>query len=252
MPRNRMIKTEFWDDEKLSKVSMEARLIFIGLWNFSDDYGVVKGDPRWLKNHVLPYEDSVSPQKFARWLSELENIFIFGFESACEKYYFIKNFQKHQTINRPSQTRNPEPPDKFSECSMSTQGVLIDEIEIEIEREVEIERKENIYSRILSRLNEKTGKNFKASSKSTQRLINLRTKEGFTENDFFTVVNNQCAKWLSDPKMCDYLRPETLFGTKFESYLNNTPHPLKGRVSDITIKNIETLKEWERMHEGEE
>jgi hypothetical protein len=45
-----MIKPEFWSDEKLAALSLQARLIYIGLWNLSDDYGVVKGHPLcWLE-----------------------------------------------------------------------------------------------------------------------------------------------------------------------------------------------------------
>jgi len=45
-----MIKTEFWDDEKLATISRDARLTYIALWNFSDDYGVVKGHHARLEN----------------------------------------------------------------------------------------------------------------------------------------------------------------------------------------------------------
>jgi predicted nucleic acid-binding protein len=48
-----MIKPEFWDDEKLATVSRDARLLFVGLWSNSDDYGVVKGHPAWLKNRII-------------------------------------------------------------------------------------------------------------------------------------------------------------------------------------------------------
>ena len=73
MARSRMIRPEFWDDEKLAlQTSRDARLTFIGLWNHSDDYGVVKGNVTWLKNHIFPYEDSLSIQKFTGWLTELE------------------------------------------------------------------------------------------------------------------------------------------------------------------------------------
>ncbi len=50
MARTRMIKPEFWSDEKLAALSLQVRLIYIGLWNLSDDYGVVKGHPLcWLE-----------------------------------------------------------------------------------------------------------------------------------------------------------------------------------------------------------
>ena len=137
MARSRMIKPEFWDDEKLAtQTSRDARLTFIGLWNHSDDYGVVKGNAGWLKNHIFPYEDSLSTQKFSGWLTELESgSWIVPFTADNEKFYFIRNFLKHQFVNRPSKQRNPIPPDNIIDGSMTAHGVLIDEIEIE--REIE-------------------------------------------------------------------------------------------------------------------
>ena len=105
--------------------------------------------------------------------------------------------------------------------------------------------RDEIYCRVISRLNEVAGKKYKNTSKKTQRLIDARINEGFNVDDFFAVINNQCQKWLNDSKMNQYLRPETLFGTKFESYLNNTPHPMTGKVSNVTLKNIQTLNEWD-------
>ena len=73
---------------------------------------------------------------------------------------------------------------------------------------------------IVEYLNEKAGKNFKAGSKTTASHISARLSEGYTVDDFKTVIDNKVAEWGNDPKMSQYLRPETLFGTKFEGYLN--------------------------------
>ena len=81
----------------------------------------------------------------------------------------------------------------------------------------------NIYSRVVNYLNQKAGKNFKPTTPKTKRLIDARLKEKFTENDFVRVIDNKACEWANNPKMSQYLRPETLFGTKFESYLNDTP-----------------------------
>lgn len=77
------------------------------------------------------------------------------------------------------------------------------------------------HEEIVQYLNQKTNKNFKHTSKVTQRHIKARLAEGFTVNDFKQVIDNKCSDWLRDQKMKEYLRPETLFGTKFESYLNS-------------------------------
>lgn len=73
---------------------------------------------------------------------------------------------------------------------------------------------------VVDYLNEKAGTSYKATTPKTQKLIHAREKEGFTLDDFKTVIDKKCAEWLHDGDMVRYLRPETLFGTKFESYLN--------------------------------
>ena len=73
---------------------------------------------------------------------------------------------------------------------------------------------------VVDYLNKKTGKSFRATSAKTKKLISARIKDGFTVSDFERVIDNKTSEWSSDPKMEKYLRPETLFGTKFESYLN--------------------------------
>ena len=77
------------------------------------------------------------------------------------------------------------------------------------------------YEEIVQYLNQKTNKNFKHTSKVTQRHIRARLAEGFTVSDFKQVIDKKCNDWLRDQKMKEYLRPETLFGAKFESYLNS-------------------------------
>jgi uncharacterized phage protein (TIGR02220 family) len=69
-------------------------------------------------------------------------------------------------------------------------------------------------------LNAKAGKQFSVKTKNTISHISARLAEGRTIDDFKKVIDIKCSKWMNDPKMKDYLRPDTLFGTKFESYLN--------------------------------
>ena len=79
--------------------------------------------------------------------------------------------------------------------------------------------KNNIYSPVIDFLNAMAGTNYKSTTAKTQQLIKARLAEGFTLEDFETVIKKKCREWL-DTDFAKYLRPETLFGTKFESYLN--------------------------------
>lgn len=90
------------------------------------------------------------------------------------------------------------------------------EIEIDIEKEKDIEIEKNI----VEYLNEKTGKNYKHNTAKTKACIKARLNEGFTLEDFKQVIDNKVRDWGRDSKMEAYLRPETLFGNKFEGYLN--------------------------------
>lgn len=73
---------------------------------------------------------------------------------------------------------------------------------------------------IIDYLNSKIGTHYRATSRKTQSLITARMNEGATVDDFKTVIDNKVAEWGNDSKMSKYLRPETLFGTHFDSYLN--------------------------------
>ena len=92
----------------------------------------------------------------------------------------------------------------------------------------------DIYSEVLGYLNEKAKTNYRISSKEAQKHINARLSEGFTVEDFKTVIDKKCAEWIGTDYE-QYLRPQTLFGTKFESYLNAPSKARKGR-SGVAIK----------------
>ncbi|WP_338211809.1 conserved phage C-terminal domain-containing protein [Lactobacillus juensis] len=77
-----------------------------------------------------------------------------------------------------------------------------------------------IHKDVIDYLNDKIGARYKASSAINKRLIDARVKEGYTLDDFKRVIDNKVFSWSQDQKMSKYLRPQTLFGTKFESYLN--------------------------------
>lgn len=75
------------------------------------------------------------------------------------------------------------------------------------------------YKHIVDYLNEKAVCSYKPTTPKTQQLIRARANEGFTEDDFKRVIDNKVAEWKGTD-MEKYLRPETLFGTQFEGYLN--------------------------------
>lgn len=79
------------------------------------------------------------------------------------------------------------------------------------------------FEEIVNYLNQQANTTFRQNGKKTQSLILARLKEGFTVADFKTVIDVKCEEWLKNQDMNQYLRPVTLFGTNFESYLNQKP-----------------------------
>lgn len=120
-------------------------------------------------------------------------------------------------------------------------------IEIDIEQEQEIEGNiipaENHppYKEIVDYLNNLAGTNYRASSKKTQHLIKARINEGFTLEDFKVVIEKKTREWINNNKMKAYLRPETLFGTKFEGYLNQP-------VKELTTKDLTPYTDFSEFY----
>lgn len=94
------------------------------------------------------------------------------------------------------------------------------------------------YKDVINYLNQQTGKHYKSTTKKNQTVIRARTDEGFTLDDFKQVVNNKVAEWKGTD-MEKYLRPETLFGNKFEGYLNQELQP-SGMVQLERMKHDES------------
>lgn len=92
--------------------------------------------------------------------------------------------------------------------------------EVSNDKKTVVEKLDIDFSEIVEYLNLKAGKQYRATTKKTQSLIKARVNEGFTTDDFKKVIDNKAAEWKNDNDMNKFLRPETLFGNKFEGYLN--------------------------------
>ena len=89
---------------------------------------------------------------------------------------------------------------------------------------------------VVTYLNEKANTNFKPCTDKTKRCIKARVNEGFTLEDFKKVIDKKVNEWMGT-EFQQYLRPETLFGTKFEGYLNAQEVKPKGNKFNRMIKS---------------
>ncbi len=111
-------------------------------------------------------------------------------------------------------------------------------------------KNEKIIISIINYLNKKTDKNYKSTTQKTKSLINARIKEGFTLDDFKKVIDTKTAQWKNDDYWNKFLRPGTLFGNNFESYLQEN-NSKSGNMTNYSNKrnqpNIKNeLKKYDR------
>ena len=139
-----MIKPQFWDDSKIAKISRDARLLYIGMWNFCDDLGVIRADMVWLKSKIFPF-DQMQIQQFEKICQEiLRNGFISLFSYRDEEFYYLPKFSLHQKINKPNFEDENVPKEllfrnlsKITEQSRNNHGLITEQSipKIEIEEE---------------------------------------------------------------------------------------------------------------------
>lgn len=102
MARIRSIKPQFWTSEQIAECSPNARLTFIGMWNFCDDYGVHPASPARLKMEVFP-ADAFTKEDISSWMQELiSQGLVIEYEAGNALYWLVTGWHKHQKIDSPT------------------------------------------------------------------------------------------------------------------------------------------------------
>ncbi|MCH5332006.1 MAG: hypothetical protein J1E33_06340, partial [Alistipes sp.] len=100
MARIRTIKPEFFLDEKVGNLPIQARLLFIGLWCHADDNGVLRGNAAYIKAQVFPYDDNLRVGEVKKWIDALvEARMLIPLTYKGESYYVVRTFRSHQKID---------------------------------------------------------------------------------------------------------------------------------------------------------
>lgn len=105
MARIRTIKPEFWTDETIVQLPYVARLFFIGLWNFCDDYGFFPDKPEQLRIFVFPCEDDIDASTIIDLLMAADLIERYFDEGTDSTYLKIKSFGQHQKVDNPTKSK---------------------------------------------------------------------------------------------------------------------------------------------------
>lgn len=108
--RIRTIKPEFWTSLTLSRLSRDARMTFVGLWNYVDDEGRGSADLRLIKAAIWPLDADITTAVLAEWLDQLEDVGVMTTYVVDDKPFLaVTAWAEHQSISRPRPSRLPEP-----------------------------------------------------------------------------------------------------------------------------------------------
>lgn len=119
MARIRSVKPDFWCSEQVLDLSRDARLLFIGLWNFADDEGRFKWAPRTIRAQVFPGDDDITSADVERLLSETVRVGLLErYGNGATQYAHVTGWRKHQRIDKRQPAKHPGPKDSGSAPGM--------------------------------------------------------------------------------------------------------------------------------------
>lgn len=255
------LSTQMFDDEKIKLIEQmpDADTILVIWVKLLSQAGKANANGYIYLSENIPYTDEMLATIFSRPLNTirfaLETFRQFGMIEVDEDNFIsIANWEKHQNIEGLDRIR--EQTRKRVAKHREKQKQLTDDSNVSVtlrnateedknknknrlDKERDKERDKDTmsdssnqttipYKEIIDYLNLICNTKYRAGTKKTQTLIKARWNEGFRVDDFKEVIEKKSAQWLNNTEMQKFLRPETLFGTKFEGYLNeivNTPKP---------------------------
>ena len=181
-----------------------------------------------------------SPRQFWKFMKDCEKLCHISIRTSSELESRLNGSQSHLQSNSLSSRSEVvevfipnllKKRDEYSEKSRQTPDKCRDKLhvrsKIEEVRDKNTEEtskpplEEIPYKEIIDHLNGALKTHYRSTSASTREHIAARWKEGATLAEFKRAIDNMALKWGKDPKMCSYLRPDTLFAKgKFDGYVN--------------------------------
>lgn len=235
MAQRRMFSRKITESDQFLDMPMSSQSLYFHINMQADDDGFV-GNVKTIKRMIGASDDDLKLLIAKQFLIPFDTGIVvirdWKIHNYIQKDRYTETFYKHEkamletTDNKQYQVMDTECIQNVS--SLDTQvrlgkDRLEKELDIEIDKDTMSSSDEHDripYSEIVEYLNEKTNSQYRPTANKTQSLIKARYNDGFILDDFKKVIDVKVAEWLNDSNMNKYLRPETLFGTKFESYLN--------------------------------
>jgi uncharacterized phage protein (TIGR02220 family) len=257
MAKKRMVSNQIVDSDAFLDMPLSAQALYLHLLVRADDEGFTNG-VRKVMRMTRAGDDDLKVL--------IGKKFVIMFESGVMviKHWLIHNTIRHDRViptahqeekkqlaikDNNSYTKVTE---QLSGSSQAGDRLGLEENSIEegsIEEPI-VEQPAYPYQKIITYLNQKTGTHYKATSRKSRDLIKARYNEGFNEKDFYTVIDKKYDEW-DKTDMSKFLRPETLFGPKFEGYLNQVIVAKQVGKNNLP-KDIEKPDWWDEYEKNRE
>ncbi|MBU8575701.1 phage replisome organizer N-terminal domain-containing protein [Bacillus pumilus] len=265
------LSTQMFDDEKIKLIEQmpESDTLLIIWVKLLAQAGKTNASGFIYLSENVPYTDEMLAHIFGRPLGivrmALDTFRKFGMIEINEQNYIsICNWEKHQNLDALEKIREqnrlrkqkqrkkqslPQPENDTSrDVTINVTPSHATDIDKELDKDKELkdilsgnptvnpetQESEIPFKLITDLLNQMSEKNYRHTTPKTQQFIKARWNEGFRFEDFRKVILAKCFEWRDNPDMSKYLRPETLFGTKFEGYLNNSDEVIKRAEHQIS------------------
>jgi uncharacterized phage protein (TIGR02220 family)/predicted phage replisome organizer len=240
------IATDIFNDEKMCTIeSMPDGLSIEIVWfKILCLAGKCNEDGFLMISREIPYTEEMMAKYFRmdigiiqRSLETFQNL---GMIEIIDSIYMVSNWMKYQNASELEHIRNINK--ARQQRYRDKQKLLLEQKKHNVTNNVTNNEfcsicnmlYVDVYKDIINYLNTKSNSNYKYTTKKNQTLIHARCEEGFGIDDFKKVIDKKCAEWLGTDWE-KYLRPETLFGTKFEAYLNQKEKESKKTGSDSIV-----------------
>ena len=222
MAQKRMFSLNVVDTDAFLEMPITSRLLYYELGMRADDDGFVDNWKKILmftglkeddlkvliaKSFIIPFESGVIVIRHWRLNNYLQN-------DRKKTTIYQEELSKLTLDDSNVYTLDTTCIHSIDKNSIDKNSIVENSIDI-----VEQDTTTFIIKQVIDYLNERLGSNYKSNTPKTRDKIKARINEGFVLEDFKRVIDIKFIEWKGT-EFEKYLRPETLFGTKFESYLN--------------------------------
>ena len=230
MARNRIIKKEFYTDQKIIELEIPERLLFIGMTNFSDDTGIHINSAKMLKCEIFPADD-IKVSYIEKSLLKMADLGLIDFNED-RSLIRIRNWSVHQKINRPYPSKY-EFVEGFNEHSMNTHGTINEQSSPNKNNNKNNNKKENKNNNIEKRKQKFTNQTLAEGLKHTP-MIDPRICDEFI--DYWTEMNK------SKTKMKFEMQETFDISRRLKRWIRNDFSSYTDNVVELTDEEIESQK----------